>query len=330
MSPSGVPAVGTSVHAAAEEGDLVAEPLERHGLDRAVGEHEVDLAAVQQVGLGLEAHPVHAPGQRPAALAGVAEVVEHVVAPDAEVLELDPLAAVRVLHPHVATGPADTVAGAPVMVAGAEVGGRREFEALAVRLDPPLLATEAVVAGDRADGASADDHAGTELAEHGALRIEPGDVVGDAVLGGVERQPPLPEGLDHLEVEGADRHVHPVRRAACVGPHGGVTPAHVDDGEGLRRAEVRVEGEADDDQQLTDLVLAGEPHALVGLGVGCPHDAHRIGRVVDQELVEARERGVLGRGRVGRGAGAPAGARLRGCRHAPAIDVYCEGGRPHR
>ena len=102
-------------------------------LTAAVGEHEVDLAALQQVGVGLEAHAVHALGQRGAALAGVAEVVEDVVAPDAEVLELDPLAAVRVLHPHVAPGPADAVAGAPVVVARAEVRGGREVEALARR-----------------------------------------------------------------------------------------------------------------------------------------------------------------------------------------------------
>ena len=150
----GRPAVGTSVHAAAEEGDLVAQPLEGHGLDRAVGEHEVDLAAVQQVGLGLEAHAMHALGQRPAALPRVAEVVEHVVAPDAEFLELDPLAAVRVLHPHVAAGTADAVAGAPVMVARPEMGGGCQPEAFAVGLDPSLLASEAVVAGDRADGAA--------------------------------------------------------------------------------------------------------------------------------------------------------------------------------
>ena len=86
-----------------------------------------------------------------------------------------------------------------------------------------------------------------------------------------------------------------------MGPHRGVPSAHVDDGEGLRRAEVRVEGEADHDEQLAHLVLAGEPHALVGLGVGRPHDAHGIGRVVDEELVEAREGGVLAGGGVGRG-----------------------------
>ena len=57
--------------------------------------------------------------------------------------------------------------------------------------------------------------------------------------------------------------------------------------------EVRVEGEADDDEELAHPVLAGEPDALVGLGVGRPHDAHGIGRVVDEELVEAAERGVL-------------------------------------
>ncbi len=113
------------------------------------------------------------------------------------------------------------------------------------------------------------------------------------MFGGVEGEPPLPEGLDDLEVEGTDRHLHPVRRAARVSPHGRVAPAHVHNGEGLGGAEVRVEGETDHDQNLSDLVLAGEPHALVGLGVGRPHDAHRIGRVVDEELVETRERRVL-------------------------------------
>ena len=113
------------------------------------------------------------------ALARVAEVVEHVVAPDAEVRELDPLAAVRVLHAHVAPGPADAVAGSPVVVAGAEVGVGAELEALAVRLDPALLAAEAVVAGDGAHGAAADDDAGAQLAEDGPLRIEPVDLEGD-------------------------------------------------------------------------------------------------------------------------------------------------------
>ena len=91
-----------------------------------------------------------------------------------------------------------------------------------------------------------------------------------------------------------------VRSSWCAAD-GGVVAADVDDGERLRRAEVRVEGEADDDEELAHLVLAGEPHALVGLRVGRPHDADGIGRVVDQELVEPAERGVLLGGGVGRG-----------------------------
>ena len=182
----------------------------------AVGEDEVDLAAQEQVRVGFEAHAVDAPGQRGAALARVADVVEHVVAPDPEVGELDPLAAVRVLHAHVAARPADAVAGAPVVVARAEVRVGAEHEALAAGLDPALLAAEAVVAGDGAHGAAADDDAGAQLAEDGPLRIEPGDVEADVLAGrrgdggAVEAEPPAAEGLFHLEAEGAERHVHAV------------------------------------------------------------------------------------------------------------------------
>ena len=250
-------------------------------------------------------------------LRGVAEVVEHVVAPDAEVLELDPLAAVRVLHAHVAAGPADAVAGAPVVVAGAEVRRGRELEALAVGLDPALLAAEAVVAGDRAHGAAAHDDAGAELAEDGPLRIEPGDVEGrrPCSLGSRTRRH-WRKGSTTSKLKGPSVMSMRSLRALLVGPHGGVLAADVDDGEGLGRAEVRVEGEADHDEQLAHLVLAGEPHALVGLRVGRPHDAHGVGRVVDEELVEAGEGGVLCRGRVGRGT---RGVRRRG--HVPSIDL---------
>ena len=101
--------------------------------------------------------------------------------------------------------------------------------------------------------------------------------------------------------------------------------------------EVRVEGEADHDQQLADLVLAGEPHALVGLSVGRPHDAHGIGRVVDEELVEAGEGGVLvgrrGRGEAPAGLGAEAPAWVGLCSElsdavgAGASCRTCRGGR---
>ncbi len=244
-----------------------------------------------------------------AALARVADVVEDVVAPDAEVRELDPLTAVRVLHPHVAPGPADAVARSPVVVAGAEVRVGIELEALAVRLDPSLLAAEAVVARNGAHGAAADDDAGAQLAEDGPLRIEPVDLEGDrevragGVRSGVEAEPPMAEGLDDLEAEGTEPHVHAVVAQLLVGPHGRVPAAHVDDREGLRGAEVRVEGEADHHQEVADLVLTGEPDSLVGLGVGRPHHADRIGRVVDEELIEPAERRVLGCGRVGGGAG---------------------------
>ena len=128
------------------------------------------------------------------------------------------------------------------------------------------------------------------------------------MLGGVQRQPPLPEGLHHLEGEGAERHLHAIGGAPRVRPHRGVAPAHVDDGVRLRRAEVGVEREADHHEQVADLVLAGEPDALVRLRVRRPHDAHRIGRVVDEELVEAGEGRMLAGGRVRGGAG---------CRAAP-------------
>ncbi len=122
---------------------------------------------------------------------------------------------------------------------------------------------------------------------------------------GVQTEAPAAEGLDHLEGKRPERHVHAVGAELAVRPHRGVPAAMVHDGEGLGGAEVGVEGQADDDEELAHRVLAGEPHPLVGLGVGRPHHAHRVGRVVDEELVEARERGVLARGRVGGGHEAP-------------------------
>ncbi len=210
------------------------------------------------------------------------------------------------------------------MVARSQVGGAPECEALAVGLHPALLAAEAVVAGHRADGAAADDQAGAELAEDRALGVVPRDVEGDAVLRdvgvvgviGVEPETPLAEGLDELEAEGPDRHVHAVGGERLVRPHGGVAAPHVDDGEGFGGAEVRVEGEADDDQQLTDLVLAGEPHALVGLGVGGPHDADRGRGVVDRGTHRARSgvRARRRRDRARRRDGAQVRSVRRSCR----------------
>ncbi len=127
--------------------------------------------------------------------------------------------------------------------------------------DPALLAPEAVVARHRTHGAAAHDHAGAQLTEDGPFRVEPRDVEGHTVLGGVEDESPLAEGLDDLEVEGAQVHLHAVVGALLVGPYGGVAAADVHDAEGLGRAEVRVEREPDDHQELTHFVLAGEPHA---------------------------------------------------------------------
>ena len=61
------------------------------------------------------------------------------------------------------------------------------------------------------------------------------------VRSGVEAEAPMAEGLDDLEAEGTERHVHAVVAQLLVGPHGGVAAAHIDDGEGLRSAQVRIE-----------------------------------------------------------------------------------------
>ena len=106
-------------------------------------------------------------------------------------------------------------------------------------------------------------------------------------------QTPLAERLDQFEVERPDRHVHPVEAQLAVGPDRGVPAPHVDDGEGLGRTQVGVDAHARHHQQVAGGVLAGEPHPLVGLDVGGPHDPHRMGVVVDQELVQARHRVVL-------------------------------------
>ena len=65
-----------------------------------------------------------------------------------------------------------------------------------------------------------------------------------------EPQAPLPEGLDHLEVQRADRHVHPVETQLAVGPDGGVPAPHVDDGEGFGRAQVGIDAHARHHQEV--------------------------------------------------------------------------------
>ena len=80
----------------------------------------------------------------------------------------------RVLHAHVPTGPTDPVARPPVVIARPQVVGPGHGEAFTPGLDPAFLLAEAVVAGHRADGPPADDHPGAQLAEDGALGVEPG------------------------------------------------------------------------------------------------------------------------------------------------------------
>src|SRR5580704_13827412 len=250
----------------------------------------------------LEAHAMESTGQGAALLLGaVAQVVEQMVTPHAEVLEFDPLAAVGMLHAHVPSGTADPVSGTPMMVAGAQVVRPVEVEALAAGLDPTLLTAEPVIAGHRADGPAADDHPGSQLPEDRALGVEPGQVERDAELVRPELESPLAERFDHVESEGAELHVHAIVAQGPVGPDGGVLSVHIDDGEGLGGAEVRVERQPDHDQHRTDLVLTGEPHPFVRLGVGAPHHPHRVGGGVYEELVEARKGCVLVGSRVGRG-----------------------------
>ena len=152
-------------------------------------------------------------------------------------------------------------------------------------LDPTLLAPKAVVARDRAHGAAADDDPSAELAEDGSLRIEPVDLERDREGGvgvgvGVEAKAPVAKGLDDLEAEGSEAHVHAVVAQFLVGAHGRVLAADVHNGEGLGGAEIRIEGEPDHDEQLAHLVLTREPDSLVSLRVRRPHHAHGVRRIV--------------------------------------------------
>ena len=245
------------------------------------------------MGVGLEPKAVAASPEGVAAPAGVAEVVEDVVAPHAVLLELHPLPRVGMLVPAPQGRPTDAVAGAPVVVAGAAVVPAVHLEPLAVGGDPPALAAEAVVAGHPGEGPGPDEQPTADQAVHRPLGVEPREVEGGAELVLLQRQSPLAERLDELEVERAHGHVHPVEAQLPVGPHRGVLAPHVDDGKGLRRTQVGIDAHPRHHQQITGGVVAGEPHPLVGLHVRGPHDPHRVGVVVDQELVQTRHGVVL-------------------------------------
>ena len=221
-------AVGAAVHAAAQERDLVAQALEGHRLDGAVGEDEVDLAAHAADGCrarsacGARAWP----GWRCAC-----------------VRRRCCRARGRPRCRSRRTRPTRRCAGAacPCSGPGRPTPSRvpqwwsrvprwvvgTEREALAVDLDPALLAAEAVVAGDGAHGAAADDHAGAQLAEDGPLRVEPGDVVGDrpagrARLSASSRRRHRRNGSTTSKLKGPSVHVHAVGAQRSVGPDGGV------------------------------------------------------------------------------------------------------------
>ena len=84
------------------------------------------------MGVGREAEPVAPAPEGGAAPAGVAQVVEDVIAPHPVVLELHPLPRVGVLVPAPQGGAADAVPGAPMVVAGAAMDAAIQLEALAV------------------------------------------------------------------------------------------------------------------------------------------------------------------------------------------------------
>src|ERR1039457_4024172 len=137
-------------------------------------------------------------GQGAALLVGaVAQVVEQMVTPHAEVLELDPFAAVGMLHAHVPSGTADPVSGTPMVVAGAQVVGPVDVEGLPSGLDQTLLTAKPVIAGHRADGPAPDDHPGSQLPEDWALGVEPGQGECDTELVRPELESPLAKRFDH-------------------------------------------------------------------------------------------------------------------------------------
>ena len=77
------------------------------------------------------------------------------------------------------------------------------------------------------------------LLEGGDVAL-PGEVVGQAVLGRVERAAQRLEPLDHLDPERPDRGVQPVEAELAGGPHHPVLVAAAHEGEGVGDAEVRV------------------------------------------------------------------------------------------
>jgi len=118
--------LGPAVHAAAQEGDLVPETLEGHGLDLTGLEMQIHLAR-ERVGRvsgskrmrWVRPTKVSAPGS------AVSEVVEHVITPDPEVRKLHPLARVGgAAIPRYIPGPPTPSAGAPVVVTGPEIVSR--------------------------------------------------------------------------------------------------------------------------------------------------------------------------------------------------------------
>ena len=74
------------------------------------------------------------------------------------------------------------------------------------------------------------------------------------------------------------------------GPHRSVRAPVVHDRVRLGGVEVRVEAQAGGDDELAGVVVEHGPEPLVGPVVARPHDADRLRRLVDHEVVGGRQR----------------------------------------
>jgi hypothetical protein len=162
----------------------------------------------------------------------------------------------------------------------------RDLVAVAVDLEPagprPELGQPAAVEEHPAVGVAV-DVLGLLDRRHVAV---PHQVVGDAVLGGVEGAAELLEPFDHLDLEGPDGGVHPVEAELARRPHHPVLVAPADEGEGVGDPEVGVLALSDDEEELVGARMAVEVVAVVEVAIAGADLADGGGHLVDREVVE--------------------------------------------
>jgi hypothetical protein len=110
------------------------------------------------------------------------------------------------------------------------------------------------------------------------------------VLGGLEDEADLLQRLDHLDPERAGGQVHPVVELAA-GADDSVLLTPSDDGEGVLGAEVRVQAEAEHQEQVARAVVGVEVVAVVEVPIAGPDVADGLGHLVDRVVVAGGEHG---------------------------------------